>query len=344
MQRRVFLRGVAGLSAATVAVAGLACGPASSVAPGQSPAGRSRTFKIAYFTLGWAGMELIHQLRLLDEQGWSIEWHPVDVINGVVNAFSSGQVDLIDMASVIAAQMYEQGVNLRVFGAGVGTLGGILVAPNSTIQSVPELRGRKVGGIPGGSTPQDINASVRKIYNLDVFTETQFVQGTTPADMVNLLTRDDVEAVLVWEPVISQLVRSGAARILATQQQLWEQASGSRATPVHVVYLTTPRIAADSPDLLQDINAAQAQVAELWKQRDPRAVQGMQQVPHLPVEVVEDALGRTTPLSGLGDQAIDTILEQLRFDRQFGTLLQTDVWTEDPARARGELFVPTRTA
>jgi hypothetical protein len=65
----------------------------------------------------------------------------------------------------------------------------------------------------------------------------------------------------------------------------------------------------------------------------------MMKVTRLPKEVVQAALGRTTPLAGLPDRSIDTILRQIEFNRQHGTILRSDVWTQDPARARREMFV-----
>jgi hypothetical protein len=82
-------------------------------------------------------------------------------------------------------------------------------------------------------------------------------------------------------------------------------------------------------------------VAELWKRGDAQAVQAMTQVTRLPEEVVREALGRTTPLSGLSGPSIDAIIRQLQFNRRFGTILRSDVWQDDPARARREMFVQT---
>jgi hypothetical protein len=67
----------------------------------------------------------------------------------------------------------------------------------------------------------------------------------------------------------------------------------------------------------------------------------MKNVTKLPEEEVREALGRTTPLSGLSDGSIDTILQQLRFNRAHGTILQSDVWTNDPGTARSDIFVQT---
>jgi ABC-type nitrate/sulfonate/bicarbonate transport system substrate-binding protein len=145
--------------------------------------------------------------------------------------------------------------------------------------------------------------------------DTRFVQSSTAPDLINLLARGDVEALLIWEPNITALVRSGAGKLLATQQRLWELASGSHATLVHVVYLISPQFVDEHPNLLRDVNDAQAQVAQLWTQGDGRAVQAMHD-----------------------DGIVETLLAQMRFDRQYGTLLQSDVWTQDSERLRGDMF------
>jgi ABC-type nitrate/sulfonate/bicarbonate transport system substrate-binding protein len=215
----------------------------------------------------------------------------------------------------------------------------VIVGKSSAISSIAELKGKKVGGIPGGTTTQDINASIRKVHGFDVFKDTQFVQGTAPPDVANLLTKGDVEAVLIWEPTTTQLTQAGTGTILATQQQLWEQASGSKETEIHVVYLTTPQIAREQPDLLADINKAQQQVADMWKTRDPKLVKAFVDVTQLPEATVTEALGRTTPLSGLREETVSTILQQLQFNRQYGTILESDAWAGDTAKVRSELFV-----
>src|SRR2546430_17708869 len=113
--RRAFLRGVAAVGgAAGMAALTAACRPGngspSRAGPVDSGAGQGasqpdRAFKIAYLTQGMAGIEIIRQLGLLEERGWKIDWQNVDLLSGTVNAFSSGQVDLIDISTVIGAQM-----------------------------------------------------------------------------------------------------------------------------------------------------------------------------------------------------------------------------------------------
>jgi len=303
--------------------------------------GAGRTFKIPVLTLSWAGIELFDVLGLLKERGWNIEWTPVGPISGVVNAFSSGQADITPMSALLAAQMYEQGVPLRIFGTAVGSLGSLVVRKNAGIASVLDLKGRKLGGIAGSTATQDINASVRTVYEFDLLKDTQFVQATAPADLANLIQRGDVEAAILFEPITSQIVHFGAATVLATQQELWEQASGSQETQVHIVYMAQPQLVTEHPQLLADLNDAQREVAELWKKKDPRLVNAFVEVTTLPSDVVEMTLDATTPLWGLQPETIDTFLAQMQFNREHGTILQSDVW-KDPATVKQELFhMPT---
>jgi ABC-type nitrate/sulfonate/bicarbonate transport system substrate-binding protein len=314
--------------------------PGGATPGGATPGGAnkpSRKFSLGYLTLGWAGIEITHKLDLLKQRGWNTEWQSVGPINGLINAYASMQVELIDMAMVLAAQMYENGVPLTIFGTAVATLGAIVVREESPIKTVADLKGRKVGGIPGSATAQDVNASLRKVHGFDLFTDTQFVQATAPADLIGLMQKRDVEAGFVWEPITSQLKVNAAYRVLASQQELWEQASGTKTNQVHVVYVTTPEIAREYRALLADVNQCQAEVADLWRKKDPKAVDAIMQVTQLPKDVVEMALGQTNPLSGLTDEHIQTILAQLKLNRENGTILKSDIWL-DPAKVSPDIF------
>jgi hypothetical protein len=57
----------------------------------------------------------------------------------------------------------------------------------------------------------------------------------------------------------------------------------------------------------------------------------------LPKEVVDMALGQISPLHGLTDEHIQTILAQLKLNREHGTILKSDIWL-DPAKVSPDLF------
>lgn len=300
---------------------------------------QDRTYRFAYLQLGWAATEIIHQEKLLEKRGWRIEWQTVGPISGLVNAFASGQADIIDMSVIIAGQMHESGVPLKIFGTAVGVLGAVVVPTNHPARELPDLRGKKVGLIPGGTTTQDINASSRVVYGFDVVTETQAITATAPPDLAALLRKGDVEAILIWEPVTSALIRTGEYRILVHQQELWERATGSTILPVHVVYLTKPELAEQCPNLLADINDAQREAYEIWQNQPEVAQRAIVEITKLSPDEVAFAMSQTKQvLYGLTEAQIDTMLAQLRHNREHGTLLKSDIWY-NPGQLKQQLFV-----
>ncbi|MBX5491767.1 MAG: transporter substrate-binding domain-containing protein [Chloroflexi bacterium] len=320
---------------ATTAPAG--SGPAAAGQPGAS-CSQDRTYRFAYLQLGWAATEIIHQEKLLEKRGWKIDWQTVGPISGLVNAFASGQADLIDMSVIIAGQMHESGVPLKIFGTAVGVLGAVVVPTNHPARELPDLRGKKVGVIPGGTTTQDINASSRVVYGFDVLTDTQAITATAPPDLAALLRKGDVEAILIWEPVTSALIKTGEYRILVHQQELWERASGSSILPVHVAYLAKPELAEQCPNLLADINDAQREAYEIWQNQPEVAQRAIVEVTKLTPDEAAFAMSQTKQvLYGLTEAQIDTMLAQLRHNREHGTLLKSDVWY-NPEQLKQQLF------
>ncbi len=78
-------------------------------------------------------------------------------------------------------------------------------------------------------------------------------------------------------------------------------------------------------------------MADLWQRRDPAAIDAIMQVTQMPKEVVELALNHSTPLHGLTDEQVQTMLAQLKHNREHGTILKSDLWL-DPAKAKDALF------
>jgi len=314
----------------------LVSGPAARV-----QAQEKGSFRFAYLRLGWSGTEIVHQEKLLEKRGWKVDWTVVDPIPGLINAFASGHVDVIDMSTVLVGRMYEQGQKIVIFGTTTGPTTSILVPADSPIRDVKDLRGKRVGAIPGSSAFQEINGYVRMLYNLDLTKDVGLATGMTPPDVVGLVNRREVDAAVLWHPAADALLATGNYRVIADQDTLWKRSSGKDTRVVMVLYATSREFASKHPELLRDINDAQREAVELWAKRPDVAGRAIAQVTGLPKDVVELAMRNTkTMLHGLSEESIDTMLEQLKIARQHGTILQSDVWVapESAKKLRQELF------
>src|SRR5881409_934020 len=327
VSRRAFLR--AGAAAAAAA----ALGPAPLSAQGK---GRVR---LAYLQLGWAATEIIHKEDLLGKRGWQAEYSIVPGAPGpLLNQLASKNVDAIDMSFALAAKAFEDGVPLRVTGVATAVLGAIVARKDAGLSKVEDLKGRKIAAIVGTSTFFDIKALTLKGYGLDLQKDTQIVTATAPPDMATLLAKKDVDAIIAWQPISDAVVLRGEGVYLAKQIDLWRKATG-RPTgfPVHVCYLVHNEFLTKNPTIAQDLNDAQRDAVEIWYGKPERAIEIVQDVTKLPKEVVQVAYKETVKmLSGLPDEQVDTLIVQLKINKEFG-FLKSDIW-ENPDRIRREFF------
>jgi ABC-type nitrate/sulfonate/bicarbonate transport system substrate-binding protein len=327
LSRRRFLE-VAGLGAAAVIGA-----PAPLRAQGKGKV------RLAYLQLGWAATEIIHKEDLLGKRGWQAEY---SIVPGspvpLLNQLTSKNVDAIDMSFALAAKAFEDGAPLKVTGVATAVLGAIVARAGAGLSKVEDLKGRKVAAIVGTSTFFDIRALTLKGYGFDLQKDAQIVTATAPPDMVTLLGKGDVDAIIAWQPITDQVVLRGQGVYLAKQIDLWRKATGrSSGFPVHVCYLVHNDFLGKQPAIAGDINDAQKDAVDVWYNRPERAMEIVAEVTKLPPDVIKVAHRETVRmLHGLPDEQVDTLIAQLRINKEFG-FLKSDLW-DHPDRIRKEFF------
>jgi taurine transport system substrate-binding protein len=326
LSRRGFLAAAAGAAAVVGA-------PAVLRAQGK---GRVR---LAYLQLGWAATEIIHKEDLLGKRGWAPEY---SIVPGspvpLLNQLTSKNVDAIDMSFALAAKAFEDGAPIKVTGVATAVLGAIVARTGAGVNKVEDLKGRKVAAVVGTSTFFDIRALTLKGYGFDLQKDTQIVTATAPPDMVTLLGKGDVDAIIAWQPITDQVVLRGQGVYLAKQIDLWRKATG-RPTgfPVHVCYLVHNEFLGKNPAIAKDLNDAQKDAVEIWYNRPDRAMEIVADVTKLPPDVIKVAYKETVKmLSGLPDEQVETLIVQLKINKEFG-FLKSDIW-DNPDRIRNEFF------
>ena len=326
--RRDFLR----TGAAAVAAAALG-GPAAAHAQGKGKV------RLAYLQLGWAATEIIHKEDLLGKRGWQAEYSIVPGAPGpLLNQLASKNVDAIDMSFALAAKAFEDGVPLKVTGVATAVLGAIVARKDAGLTRVEDLKGKKIAAIVGPSTFFDINALLKKGYGLDIQKEARIVTATSPPDMVTLLGKKDVDAIIAWQPITDSVVFRGEGVYLVKQIDLWRKATG-RATgfPVHVCYLVHKEFLDRNAAIAKDLNDAQRDAVDVWYNKPARAMEIVAEVTKLPKDVIQVAHKETVRmLHGLPDEQVDTLIAQLKINKEFG-FLKSDLW-DNPDRIRREFF------
>ena len=295
--------------------------------------------RLAYLQLGWAGTEIIHKEDLLGKRGWQAEYSVVAGAPGPLLAqLGSGNVDAIDMSFALAAKNFEDGAPFKVTGVATAVLGAIVARKDAGLARVEDLKGRKIAAVVGTSTFLDIRALTLKGYGFDIQKEAQVVTATAPPDMVTLLAKKDVDAIIAWQPTTDLVVFRGVGVYLAKQIDLWRKATG-RATgfPVHVCYLVRNDFLQKHPAIARDLNDAQRDAVDLWYNQPQRAIDIAAEVTKIPRDVLQVAHKETVRmLHGLPDEQVETLIVQLKLNKEFG-FLKSDIW-DSPDRIRREFF------
>src|SRR5256712_1733183 len=295
--------------------------------------------RLAYLQLGWAATEIIHKEDLLGKRGWQAEY---SIVPGapvpLLNQLGAKNVDAIDMSFALAAKAFEDGMPVKVTGVATAVLGAIVARKGAGLTKVEDLKGKKVAAVLGSSTFFDIQALTLKGYGFDIQKDTQIVTATAPPDMVTLLGKGEVDAIIAWQPITDAVVFRGEGVYLAKQIDLWRKATGRPSGfPVHVCYLVHNDFIAKNPGFPADLNAAQKDAVDVWYNKPARAKDIMSEVTKLPKDVIEVAYKETVRmLSGLPDEQVETLVAQLKINKEFG-FLKSDIW-DNPDRVRKEFF------
>ena len=295
--------------------------------------------RLAYLQLGWAATEIIHKEDLLAKHGWSAEYSVVPGAPGpLLSQLAAKNVDAIDMSFALAAKAFEDGVPLKVTGVATAVLGAIVARKDAGLAKVEDLKGRKVAAVVGSTTFFDIRALTLKGYGFDLAKDTQLVTATAPPDMVTMLAKKDVDAIIAWQPITDSVVFRGEGVYLAKQIDLWRKATGRRTGfPVHVCYLASTEFIQKNPAFPGDLNEAQKDAVDIWYNKPARAMDIVAEVTKLPKDVITVAHKETVRmLSGLPEEQVETLIAQLKINKEFG-FLKSDIW-DNPDRIRREFF------
>ncbi len=295
--------------------------------------------RLAYLQLGWTATEIIHKEDLLGKRGWSAEYSIVPGAPGpLLNQLAAKNVDAIDMSFALSAKAFEDGVPLRVTGVATAVLGAIVARKDAGLSKVEDLKGRKVAAVVGSTTFFDIRALTLKGYGLDFQKDVQLVTAMAPPDMATMLAKKDVDAIIAWQPITDSVVFRGDGVYLVKQIDLWRKATGrASGYPVHVGYLVHNEFIQRNPSFPKDLNDAQRDAVDIWYNKPARAIEIVTEVTKLPKNVVQVAHRETVQMmSGLTDEQIDTLILQLKINKEFG-FLKSDIW-DNPDRIRREFF------
>jgi NitT/TauT family transport system substrate-binding protein len=128
----------------------------------------------------------------------------------------------------------------------------VFVPKNSSIHSLKNLKGKKLGvfGGPGSTTFTFLSVIGRKWNDIDLSKESMLVSAPGPA-LIELLAKGDIDAALLGTTETIQMAAQDRFRVLVDLSDEYQSHTGSHA-PAHVTVVTNEAFAKDHSDVVRD--------------------------------------------------------------------------------------------
>ena len=150
----------------------------------------------------------------MSEIGVDVVWTDFESGPPMNESFAAGQQDIGVIGDVPAVSAIVAGQdNVYIASAEGGPSYGMLVADDSGIESIEDLKGKKIG-LTIGSTAQNLTEKLLSSVDLDYNTDVEVINIST-GDAQVVLTNGDVDAVVIWEPNVSRLDAMDGIHLLA---------------------------------------------------------------------------------------------------------------------------------
>lgn len=149
----------------------------------------------------------------MKKMGVTVKWTDFESGPPMNESFAAGQQDIGvigDVPSVAAIAAGQK--NVFIAAADGGPSYAMLVADDSGIKSVADLKGKKIG-LTIGSTAQNLAGKLLAKAGLDIKKDVQVINIST-GDAQTVLLNKNVDAVVIWEPNVSRLDATDKIHIL----------------------------------------------------------------------------------------------------------------------------------
>ncbi|MBD1913236.1 sulfonate ABC transporter substrate-binding protein [Leptolyngbya sp. FACHB-16] len=234
-------------------------------------------------------LSIIRMHRAVEERlrplGVTVRWNQFATGPQLLEALNAGRLDFGHTGEAPPINAQAAGVSLLYVASQPPTPAGeaILVPPNSPIQKVADLKGKKIAFNKGSNVHYFVVKALEKA-GLD-YADVDVV-FLPPADARAAFERKNVDAWAIWDPYLAAAQHATDARILT---------DGQGIVANREFFLSSQHFAQTHPDRLQTILDVIAETAE-WAKVRPREVAEL-----------------TSPLLGVGVEVLEHVAKRTSY-------------------------------
>ena len=174
---------------------------------------------------------------------------------GSYTAMQTGDMQIGFTGWIVIASLREKGFKLTNVYSMISYTNEVMVKVDSPLKSIADLKGRRVGlfGGPNSATSWLYRMIVEKFYGFDPMKESKIHFGAPPL-LMGMIDRGDLDAVLVLDPFISQMLEGGNYRSIGNLGDIWREKMNQ--SPMLVAVTVNETWAKANPDVVKRFVAA----------------------------------------------------------------------------------------
>ena len=229
-------------------LAAIALAFVASMSPGDAEA-QGNKVRIGYWTSGFSvGFGAVLELgKFVEKQGLEPEWVKFADVNGPTKALVTHSIDIAFAAPAAGAySLGIQGAPVQVVLATQIAEASFVVKEGSPIKSIADLKGKKIGMSPVGSSTYALAAAVLE-RNFGLKRGDFTPVGGNEAQLVQFLERGDIDAASLRAVTIATLPGLKLTK-LAGMIEEWRKMTKSDAVPILAAAIMHKDFIANSPD------------------------------------------------------------------------------------------------
>ncbi|MBK5439297.1 aliphatic sulfonate ABC transporter substrate-binding protein [Pseudomonas sp. TH32] len=254
-------------------------------------------------------MVLAREHHLFEEglPGTKVEW--IEFLGGppLIEALNGGSIDIGNIGDIPPIFAQAAGIDIRYIGVepNDGRTEAILLPKDSTVQSVAELKGKRVALLKGSSAH---NLFLKSLLRAGLQWKDVNVVYLSPSDGRAAFEQGKVDAWVVWDPYYSAAVVDGSAKVLGDGQGL---------NPAGSFFIASGPFAKQHPQAIAAILKVFAQAQRLSLDEHDQSVALMAKTLGLQPAVVESYFQHRSPTPSRPLEAVDIANQQRTADAFF---------------------------
>lgn len=176
---------------------------------------------------------IIKKYELDKKNGLDIEFVPLDP-GDTEREFFAGTFKIRVGGPLSSAAANNQAIPVKLLAPAINIPFHIVVPKNSSIKTLDDLKGKKFATLPKITASYASTTTILRSYGINPETDMQLV-FVTPAQVVDLLEKGEVDAAIVSYPLLSGLLTNGKYRSLVNLADVWKRTEDGLSLPFVVI-------------------------------------------------------------------------------------------------------------